>query len=114
MLEHGGCCGIDCDACPAFLATQSGDTEAAAKIAAEWSELYGAEIPPESIPCAGCFADEPEPTGCHAHECGIRACAVGKGVRSCAECADFPCDQLNEFFTYAPEARANLEARREG
>jgi len=112
MLEFGGYCGIDCDACPALLATRKGDEAALAAVAAEWSKLYGAKIPPESIPCAGCFARAPEPTGCHAHECGIRTCAMGKGVDTCAECPDYACDRLAEFFACAPEAKANLEARR--
>jgi len=59
MLESGGYCGIDCNACPALLATRKGDEAALAAVAAEWSKLYGAQIPPESIPCAGCFARAP-------------------------------------------------------
>jgi hypothetical protein len=114
MLETGGCCGIDCDACPALLATRKGDQAALAAVAAEWSKLYGAQIPPESIPCAGCFARAPEPTGCHAHDCPIRTCAMGKGVETCAECPDYACERLAEFFACAPEAGANLEARRRG
>ncbi|MCK4594802.1 DUF3795 domain-containing protein [bacterium] len=114
MIENGGYCGIDCAKCPAFIATKADDTEAYKKIAADWSEMYGAEIPPENIPCAGCFASSPEPTGCHAGECEIRACAIEKKVLTCAECPEFACDRLTEFFTYAPEAKANLEARRGG
>ncbi|HDR06415.1 MAG TPA: DUF3795 domain-containing protein [Candidatus Coatesbacteria bacterium] len=112
MLEHGGYCGIDCDACPAFLATRADDEEALARIAAEWSEMYGAEIPSESIPCAGCFAREPEPTGCHAGECAIRSCAMEKDIPTCAECPDFACEKLLDFLACVPEAEANLEARR--
>jgi hypothetical protein len=114
MLETGGYCGIDCDACPALAATREGDEAALARIAAEWSKMYGAQIPPEAIPCAGCFARPPAPTGCHAHECPVRACAIKRGVDTCAECPDYACDQLAEFFGYAPEAKANLEARRRG
>ncbi len=114
MIENGGYCGIDCDTCPAYLATQKGDKEALVKIAADWSEMYGTEITPENIPCAGCFANSPEPTGCHAAECEIRACAIEKKVLTCAECPEFACDKLTEFFIYAPEAKVNLEARRRG
>jgi hypothetical protein len=114
MLESGGYCGIDCDACPALLATRKDDKAALAAVAAEWSKLYGADIPPESIPCAGCFARPPQATGCHAHECAIRTCAMGRGVDTCAECADYACDRLAGFLAAVPEAKANLEARRKG
>jgi hypothetical protein len=114
MLEFGGYCGIDCDACPALLATRSGDKAAIERVAAEWSKMYGAQIPPESVPCAGCFARPPEPMGCHALECGIRACAMKKGVATCAECPDYACAQLADLLAQVPDAKANLEARRKG
>ena len=37
-----------------------------------------------------------------------------RGVDTCAECPDYACDRLAEFFACAPEVKANLEARRRG
>jgi hypothetical protein len=37
---------------------------------------------------------------------------MAKAVATCAECADYGCDKLAGFLASAPEARANLEARR--
>ena len=45
-------------------------------------------------PCPGCFCgDENKPNSCRS--CKIRDCALAKGLRHCARCADFPCGQIN-------------------
>ena len=44
-------------------------------------------------PCAGCFSGEQnKPNSCRS--CTIRSCAVEKGLRYCAQCAKFPCRQI--------------------
>ena len=112
MMKYGGSCGLDCDECPALLATKADDREALKRIAAEWSKLYGVEIPVEKMPCAGCFARPPEPLGCHAPDCEIRACVIGRGYKTCAECPDFACEIIAGLLAQAPEAKQRLEELR--
>ncbi len=37
--------------------------------------------------------------GCGNPECKLRLCAQDRGLKLCAECADYPCPDLREFFT---------------
>ncbi|MBD3398949.1 MAG: DUF3795 domain-containing protein [Candidatus Coatesbacteria bacterium] len=109
MLEHGGCCGLECAECPAFIATRSGDRAAFAEVARQWSELYQTEIDAADLPCDGCLARPPQPLGCHAPECEIRACAIDRGFKTCAECAELPCGLISGLLEQVPEARRRLE-----
>jgi hypothetical protein len=105
-------CGIDCEVCPAYTATQSNVEEAKKKIAEEWSKAYGAEFKAEDINCDGCTAGTERVIG-HWHECEIRKCAQEKEkVSTCAACKTYPCDTLGKFLDQAPELKANLEKLR--
>jgi hypothetical protein len=51
---------------------------------------------PEGFTCQGCRSDALYiHAGCA--NCEIRACADGKGIPHCGECADFPCERLWAF-----------------
>lgn len=106
-----GCCGIKCDECPAYLAHREDDDRKRVETAELWSRLYDARIEPEQVNCEGCGA-----VGGvlfqHCSVCEIRKCALAKGVATCAECGDYPCERLLEFFTMVPDARTQLEALR--
>lgn len=102
-------CGLDCGACGAYTATQSGEMEAKKKLAEEWSKAYGADIKAEDIHCDGCCAGTGRVIG-HWHECEIRKCAQeNEKVSSCGVCKDFPCESVNGLMNLVPEAKANLE-----
>ena len=101
-------CGLNCLACPAYIATQENDNEKREGTAAQWTEMFGREVTPEEINCDGCTSD----TGrlfTHCTTCEIRACAMEKKVENCAFCPDYECEKLTSFFEMAPEARDNLE-----
>ena len=49
-----GCCGLKCNECEAFLATQADDDEQRRAVAENWSKTYDADIKPEQINCDGC------------------------------------------------------------
>ncbi len=106
-----GCCGLDCEKCEAFIATQRNDDGMRAKVAEEWARLYHAPIRPEHINCTGCLSAGPKTYYCE-QLCEIRKCAVGKQFGSCAECAQFPCAMLEKFLDAAPQARCTLESLR--
>jgi len=104
-------CGLVCTDCPAYIATQNDDQEALKRVAAQWSQQWNADIAPEYCVCDGCLTDGGRKCG-HWHECGIRACAMAKGVANCAHCPEYACEQLQGFFGFAPEAKAILDGLR--
>jgi hypothetical protein len=104
-------CGLDCGQCPAYLARQNDDDALRTKMASEWgSDEYPVSL--SDINCDGCSSVD----GLHFKWCGqcaVRACAVDRGVSTCATCDDYGCEKLEGFFKMAgDEARARLEALR--
>jgi hypothetical protein len=63
--------------------------------------------------CPGCRSDALY-AGCRT--CGLRDCAVGRGVAHCVECADYPCGtyerwrSVSKLLPHVREATSNLEA----
>jgi hypothetical protein len=106
-------CGLDCAACPAYIASMTGDNALRAKTAAEWSKAFGFDCTPDMVNCHGCMATDGVQVG-HCADCEIRACAVaGKKLSTCAGCGEFSsCGKLAAFFPQAPGAKENLEALR--
>lgn len=101
-------CGLDCSACPGYIATKNDDNQARAKIAVEWSKAYNADIKPEYVNCNGCTKMEGRHIG-YCAECGVHQCASARDVENCAHCENYPCETLETFLKTAPRARANLE-----
>jgi len=99
-------CGIDCQSCDAYKATQSQDIQLKEKLAAGYKEHFGKEIALEDLDCDGCNA-----TGRHigfCAECAIRSCATEKAYQTCAECADFPCSKGDFIWTEESKSKATL------
>lgn len=106
-----GACGIVCSECPAYIATQTSDDALRAKTAREWSAMYHADIQPKNIHCDGCPGDGPR-LFAHCLECGIRACARGRKLVTCASCPEYACQKLQDFFAMVPQARKTLDGLR--
>ncbi len=104
-------CGLDCAACPAFIAYKTDDQALREKTAAEWAEQFNVVFKPEQVNCVGCLSTEGVHIG-HCAECEIRACGMKHKVENCAMCADYPCETISQFIAKVPPARANLEAIR--
>jgi Protein of unknown function (DUF3795) len=101
-------CGLDCGACPALNAAERLTMGERQAVAEQWNASFGAAFTAADIDCT--VVEGPHPSYCG--QCSIRACASQRALPSCAECADYGCDKLAAFFAQAPEAKANLEARR--
>jgi hypothetical protein len=101
-------CGIDCSACPAYVATQNDDDALRAKTARMWSELYKAERKVEDISCDGCPRDSGR-LFAYCGACEVRKCAREKKVATCAVCLEYSCARLDAFCALMPKARALLE-----
>ncbi len=108
-----GACGLLCSECEAFLATQANDSAQIDAIAAKWTEMYETTIPAEYVWCDGCMTEGDRKCG-HTAECQIRACAVERGLTTCADCMRYECDKLTAFLdnTVSFGTRDRLEGLR--
>jgi hypothetical protein len=104
-------CGLVCTDCAAYIATKSGDAEAIAKVAADWSAEFKHSLTAEDCWCNGCVAKQ-GPWMSHCSECEIRACGMGKDLDNCGHCDTYSCDTLTKFFEFVPAAKETLDAVR--
>ena len=104
MKDRIAYCGLDCEKCDAYLATINDDKALREKTAKRWAELNNAPILPEHINCEGCRADGAKTVYCDSF-CGIRQCALKKGVTTCGDCSDMEkCKTVGEIISNSPEA----------
>jgi stage V sporulation protein SpoVS len=102
-------CGLDCAACPAFIAYRTNDQALRVKTAAEWSQQFKVRLVPEGINCVGCLKTEGVQID-HCADCEIRRCGLAKKVKDCALCPEYPsCGRIGRFIAHVPPAKANLE-----
>jgi len=104
------CCGLNCAACEARIATIANDDEMRAKVADQWSTQYNVpNLLPESINCTGCREEGVKVANCL--ECGIRNCVQAKGYQTCGECIELEsCAIVGPVIKYVPEALDNLRS----
>ena len=112
MEDNVSYCGLVCETCPIYLATNEQDAkkkhQMRVNIAQKIKEHYGRETRPEDVgDCDGCKA---ETGSIYSTSCEIRICAVEKGLENCAHCDEYACDKLQEFFTKDPQAKERLDA----
>ena len=85
-----GYCGYNCHLC----AARSEDIEVRQKMVDAWRKYLGHEnYTAENVYCVGCKNEGPHPD----KACKARACAIEKGVESCALCDEFPCDKMRHL-----------------
>lgn len=78
-------CGIYCGACEFVHAERNGRLGEIAE---------RANKPPEEIACHGCKSHVVAKC---CLECMVRTCAMAKGLETCAECDDCPCELFEPF-----------------
>ena len=100
-------CGLLCNECEAFMATQAKDKQALILIAKKWSKLNNAPIQAEHLYCDGCQGKGKKSYYCE-HLCEIKQCAAKKSLDTCGNCADFPCTKVEMIFRNEPEAKTRL------
>jgi len=112
LYEMIAYCGLNCDECKAFKATQKRDFEWKKQIAEHWMEQLKVEFEPQDAECNGCKSGVI--SGWCRKICRIRPCAQEKNVKTCAHCDNYPCSMLKEFLSKEePAARENLQKIRE-
>jgi len=102
------CCGLNCAACDARIATIRDDDHLRIATSEKWRiEFNAPDITPEMINCTGCREEGVKFS--HCFMCEIRKCADIKGYNSCAECNDMEtCTIVAGVHKYVPEAKTNL------
>ena len=112
MNKWIACCGLDCEACEARLATAADDDALRQRVARFWSELNGVPIAPEMINCTGCRIDGVKTPYC-ASICPVRPCAMARNVDTCGECPEMEtCEKLARITANNAGALQNLVQRR--
>ena len=109
MKEMIAYCGLDCEKCDAYIATINDDQKLREKTAKLWAELNNAPILPEHINCQGCRGEGIKTVFCNSM-CGIRQCAMRKGVATCGDCSDLEsCSAVGAILESNPSALNNLK-----
>ena len=109
MKNNIAYCGLDCEKCEAYIATQNNDDILRKKVAKEWSELNHVQIPPEMINCDGCRADGKKTPFCESL-CPIRQCGLNKGFETCGDCKELDvCEKAAMIIQNNKEAKNNLK-----
>lgn len=105
-----GACGINCSKCSIYQAHISKDAEWQKRIA---KEIFGedTEISPEKITCEGCGGS----LDVHwSPDCSIMLCTHEKGLLTCSQCREFPCPDLEAFYSKGYEkAKQNALRQKE-
>lgn len=103
-------CGLDCAECDAYIATQENSDSQRAKVAENWSKMFGGNITPEEINCNGCQSDK---LFSHCKVCEIRKCGMEKELKNCAYCDDYICEKLSKFYELESKGKRILDEIRE-
>jgi len=139
-------CGLYCGACVLYRANKRGDSEFLAQGKENFTQMLshlkeqfadseeGQQIPgmppsmkgldisrmlkemqvEGSLCCEGCLSDVVAP---QCRVCGFRDCTKEKGITTCAECCDMPCQWVIDFkgdgMPHHSEVVTNLERQRE-
>ena len=94
-------CGLDCEQCEAFIATQNNDNDLRSQTAEKWSAMYNLPMTPEDINCTGCRL--PGAKIGHCGECRVRQCCIDKNHTDCGVCDRFSCEIIEDFFKMFPD-----------
>ena len=108
MNQLIGCCGLDCEACDARIATLTNDNALRKKTAALWTKLNGVTILPEMINCTGCRVEGAKTPFCD-RLCPVYNCVREKGLDTCADCGKMEgCPTLGCIAANSPFVLENL------
>ena len=104
-----GCCGLNCEACDARIATITNDNALREKTAALWTKLNGVTITPDMITCTGCRAEGAKTSFCD-RLCPVHTCVREKGLDTCADCGQMDgCPTLGRIAANSPFVLENLK-----
>ena len=104
-------CGLVCNDCIAYIATQKNDDKMREEVVEAWS-TEKERLKLEDVDCDGCTVGKRLYDFCSV--CEVRKCGLEKGIENCAYCDKYPCEKLEKLWksfrtVSGEEAKANLE-----
>jgi len=101
-------CGLVCDDCPAFIATNQNYHAKKEELAKKWAD-QNENLNANDITCYGCKNTNKKTKFCQI--CYVRKCCIKKGIENCAFCFDYPCPEYNKLIKkiVSPEAKKILD-----
>ena len=88
-------CGINCDECPSYIGTITGDETLLIQMNEEFGDGKTDAI---DFVCLGCKYTDLRLIATDCARCGIRACALAKGIDFCATCTEYEtCDTVSPY-----------------
>jgi len=110
VIEMIAMCGLVCNDCIAFVATQKNDDKLRERVVEAWS-TEKERLRLEDVDCDGCKSEGRLYIFCEV--CNVRKCGLQRGIENCGYCNEFPCEKLEKlwgsFRTVSGEdAKANL------
>ncbi len=86
-------CGYRCDLCLAYRPNVEKNPAGQQKLSDGWFKYFGFRLPPESILCDGCMAENPHLID---SKCPVRPCVIERGLDNCAQCEDYICEKITQ------------------
>ena len=99
-------CGLECNKCEAYIATQENNNTKRQQVAQSWSNMFGTNITAVEINCNGCHSNL---LFSHCKVCEIRTCAIEKELATCGTCIDYSCEKLKFIHDHDSEAKDLLD-----
>ncbi len=89
-------CGLYCGVCGIYYATRDNNVKFMDKLIGVYEgKVFGQnEVTREDLSCGGCLSDHPS---IFCRVCAIKDCTREKGYEGCHECADWPCEHVENF-----------------
>ncbi len=87
-------CGVICSDCPAYQGSTKG-TAHQDRVVEAWHRIYKLNMTPDRITCGGCLGSDKD-LFYTMGDCQARRCCLSKGFKSCAECPDQACADLEK------------------
>jgi len=103
-------CGLNCEECPVFQATQNRDEVHKRWLAAEYSSQQLC-FAIRDMTCHGCKIPLCLESRMY-QDCQIQDCASQQMVKNCAHCIQYPCLLIRRFVSTETDARTKLELER--
>lgn len=108
MEKKVACCGLDCAACDARIATVSNNEQLLMETVEKWKVQFNAtDLSIDMVRCTGCREEGVKMI--HCAQCEIKKCTTAKGYQTCAECEMLEkCELVWKIHQYDPTAMENL------
>jgi hypothetical protein len=98
-------CGYRCDLCLAYWPNVTANPANRQVLSDGWFKYFGFRLPPETICCDGCMAEDPQLID---RGCPVRPCVIERGLDNCAQCERYVCEKLTERLVIYDEIAARV------